>query len=84
MNPVFLQVVGVCPQIELRSGTDRPETEYTESITQEEAEHKLGRCFYKSQQINWVSLDKAMEMAQTSQKPIHAISIDGPLTDEAC
>ena len=40
--------------------------------------------FYKSQQINWVSLEEALEMAPVQHKPIHAISIDGPLADESC
>ena len=75
---------GICPQIELRTGTRSPNFEYTESITQETAERKLIRCFYKSHRINWVSLDKALEMAEKMQKPIHAISIAGPLADEAC
>ena len=75
---------GVCPQIELRTGTQIPDPEYTESITQKEAECALIRRFYKSQQINWVSLEEALEMAEKMQKSIHAISIDGPLADEAC
>ena len=75
---------GVCPQIELRTGTQIPDPEYTESITEKEAERALIRRFYKSQQINWVSLEEALETAQVMQKPIHAISIDGPLADESC
>ncbi|MCG9131837.1 hypothetical protein J5I95_09175 [Candidatus Poribacteria bacterium] len=77
---------GFCPQMELRAGIENVgrNTEFIESITQEEVEHKLSRCFYKSQQINWVSLEEALEMAPAQQKPIHAISIDGPLLDESC
>ena len=78
--------VGFCPQIELRAETQNvlQETKFAESITQEEAERKLILRFYKSQQINWVSLEEALELAQTQQKPVHAISIDGPLADESC
>ncbi len=77
---------GFCPQIELRAGTEDivRNTRYVESITTEEVEHKLALCFYKSQQINWVSLEEALEIAPAQQKPIHAISINGPLLDEAC
>ncbi len=77
---------GFCPQMELRAGIKNvgQYTEFIESITQEEVEHKLSLCFYKSQQINWVSLEEALEMAPAQQKPIHAISIDGPLLDESC
>lgn len=77
---------GFCPQIELRAGIENiaQNIEFTESITQKEAEHQLTLCFYKSQRINWVSLEEALEMAPAQQKPIHAISIDGPLLDESC
>ena len=78
--------VGYCPQIELRTETQivLSETEVVASITQEEAEREMVLRFYKSEQINWVSLEEALEMTQTQQKPVHAISIDGPLADEAC
>ena len=78
---------GLCTQMELRIGTQDPirDTEFTgDSITQEEAEHILRQRFYKSEKINWVPPEQALEIAQTQQKPIHVISIDGPLTDEAC
>lgn len=78
--------VGFCPQIELRTETQAvlSETEVVASITQEAAEREMILRFYKSQQINWVSLEEALEMMQAQQKPVHAISIDGPLADEAC
>ena len=77
---------GFCPEIELRAGIKDivQNTEFTESIMPEEVEHILIRSFYKSQHINWVSLEEALEMAPAQQKPIHAISIDGPLFDESC
>ena len=76
---------GFC-QMELRAGTQDllENVEFTESILQEAAEHALILRFYKSQKINWVPPDQVLEMAQTQQKPIHAISIDGPLMDESC
>ena len=78
--------VGYCPQIELRTETQivLSDTEVVASITQEEAEREMVLRFYKSEQINWVSLEEALEMMQAQQKPVHAISIDGPLADEAC
>lgn len=78
---------GLCPQMELRVGAQNPvrDAEFTgDSITLEEAKRILRQRFYKSEQINWVSPEQALEVAQTRQKPIHVISIDGPLTDEAC
>ena len=78
---------GLCPQMELRVGTQNPvrDAEFTgDSITQEETERILIQRFYKSEQINWVPPEQALEIAQAQQKPIHVISIDGPLADEAC
>ena len=76
--------IGYCPQMELCTGTPAHDVEFTASITQEKAEHALMSCFYKFQQINWVSLEEALEMAPAQQKPIHAVSLDGPLFDESC
>lgn len=78
--------VGFCPQIELHTETQAvlSDPDVVASITQEDAERKMILRFYKSQQINWVSLEEALEMMQAQQKPVHAISIDGPLADEAC
>ena len=76
--------IGFCPKIKLWVGTPLHDAEFTELITQEAAERALILCFYKSEQINWVSLEEALEMAPAEQKPIHAISIDGPLADESC
>ena len=85
---------GFCAQMELRVGTEdvlqdiitRLESVTSDStaITQEEAERVLNCQFYKSEQIDWVSMEGALELAQAQQKPIHVISIDGPLADEAC
>lgn len=76
--------IGFCPRIELAAGTQPTDVEFTASITEEEAEHTLVSCFYEFQQINWVSLEEALEMAPAQGKPIHVISVDGPLFDEGC
>ncbi len=76
--------IGYCPQMELCTGTPPHDVEFTASITQEEAEHALISCFYKVQHINWVSLEEALEMAPAQQKPIHVVTLDGPLFDESC
>jgi len=77
---------GYCSKMELRTGTKDilEKIQFTESITQKVAEHALILRFYKSQQINWVHPDQVLEMSKAQQKPIHAISIDGPLVDESC
>ena len=78
--------IGFCPQMELCAGAQDvlPDAKFTEAITQEEALQTLMLRFYKSAQINWVSLEEALELAPTLQKPIHAISSGGPLADESC
>lgn len=76
--------IGYCPHIELYTGTPPHDIEFTTSIAQEEAEHALISRFYKVQHINWVSLEEALEMAPAQQKPIHAVTLDGPLFDESC
>ena len=76
--------IGYCPQMELCAGTQPQDTEFTASITQAEAERELTSRFYKFQKINWVSLEEALERAPVEQKPVHVISIDGPIFDEAC
>ena len=77
---------GFCSKMELRTGTKDilEKIQFTEAITQKAAEHALILRFYKSQQINWVHPDQVLEMSKAQQKPIHAISIDGPLVDESC
>ncbi|MDE0636368.1 MAG: hypothetical protein OXI43_11025 [Candidatus Poribacteria bacterium] len=78
--------IGFCPQMELCAGEQDvlQDAKFTVAITQEEALHTLMLCFYKSAQINWVPLEKALELAPLLQKPIHAISSGGPLADESC
>ncbi|RKU33286.1 hypothetical protein C6499_01550 [Candidatus Poribacteria bacterium] len=77
---------GFCPKMELRAGNQEllESIKFTESITQAEVERALILRFYKSQQINWVPLAQVLEKAIAQQKPIHVISIDGPLIDESC
>ena len=90
----WIMDTGFCAQMELRIGAEavlQDITTHLESamsgstaITQEEVERALNCQFYKSEQINWVPMEAALEVAQAQQKPIHAISIDGPLADETC
>ncbi|MYF99814.1 hypothetical protein F4212_11910 [Candidatus Poribacteria bacterium] len=83
---VYSTAAGVCPQIELYGGKQDllKDIEYNTFITQEKAEHILLQQFYKSNQIEWIPFGEAYETAQAEQKPIHVLSIDGPLDDEAC
>lgn len=84
--PRWITDCGFCSRMELWIGDQDilNHAEFTQDVTQEEAERLLILQFYKSQRINWVSLEEASEIARIQQKPIHVISLDGPLTDEAC
>ncbi|MCY4402174.1 MAG: hypothetical protein OXD54_06305 [Candidatus Poribacteria bacterium] len=83
---VYSTAAGVCPLIQLYGHTrENPkDTNYTTFVTREKAKNILLRQFYKSHQIDWLPFDEAYEIAQAEQKPIHVLSIDGPLDDEAC
>lgn len=85
-NHFYSTASGICPKIELNSGKRITvlDSEYALSITQEEAEEKLIKLFYKSQQINWIPFEDAVKIAKEQKKLIHVLSIDGPLDDEAC
>jgi len=78
--------IGFCPQMELCAGAQDvlQDAKFAEAITPGEASHALMLRFYKSAQINWVSLGEALKLAPALQKPIHAISSGGPLADESC
>ena len=76
--------IGYCPKIELLSDIPFQDVEYNTAITQEEVERILILRFYNLAKINWVSLEQAYEIARAQQKPIHAVILDGPLTDESC
>ena len=82
----FHTTTGFCSKMELRAGNQEllGSVKFTETITQAAAERALIQKFYRSERINWVLPEQVLEMVETQQKPIHAVSIDGPLVDESC
>ena len=82
----FHTSTGFCSKIELRAGNQDllRSIKFTETITQETAERALIHKFYESERVNWVPPEQVLAQAEAQQKPIHAISIDGPLVDESC
>ena len=80
----YFAEIGYCPQLQLCAGIYPTDVEYKTSITQEEAERTLISHYYMFHKINWISLAEAFELAPVQQKPIHAVSLDGPLFDESC
>ncbi|MDE0019613.1 MAG: hypothetical protein OXU51_25760 [Candidatus Poribacteria bacterium] len=82
----FHTSTGFCSKIELRAGNQEllGSIKFTETIAQEAAERALIHKFYRSERINWVPPEQVLAQAEAQQKPIHAVSIDGPLVDESC
>ena len=54
------------------------------TITSEGARRRLELKFYKSAEINWLPLEEAVEKAEATQRPLHAVLSWGPLDDESC
>jgi len=82
----FHTTTGFCSKIELRAGNQEllGNIQFTETVAQEAAERALIHKFYRSERINWVPPEQVLERVEAQQKPIHAVSIDGPLVDESC
>ena len=80
----YFAEIGYCPQLQCSAGIYPTDVEYKTSITQEEAERVLISHYYIFHKINWISLAEAFELAPIQQKPVHAVSLDGPLFDESC
>ena len=54
------------------------------AITPEEARKALELKFYKFAEIDWLTFEDAVEKAEATQRPIHAVISWGPLEDESC
>ena len=54
------------------------------AITSEEARKALELKLYKFAEIDWLTLEDAVEKAEATQRPIHAVISWGPLEDESC
>ncbi len=72
--------------MELTFGTE-PEferTQWSEAVSMDTTLHDLAVQFYPSWNINWVSMEDALQKARRLKKPLHIVSADGPFKDEAC
>ena len=85
-DPYAITDAGLIQRMELHAETQEnsQNIEYALHITEDEATRFLNTQFYKSEQINWVRPEQAVELAEEQSKLIHVISVDGPLADEAC
>lgn len=62
----------------------RDDIEWESAITTEAARKRLELKFYKFAEIDWLPLEEAVEKAETTQRPLHAVISWGPLDDESC
>jgi len=62
----------------------RDDLAWENAITPEEARRSLELKFYKFAEIDWLPLEDAVEKAEATQRPIHAVISWGPLENESC
>ena len=74
------------PRMELFAAptTTRDDIKWESAITSEEARRRLELEFYKFAEIDWLPLEAAVVKAESTQRPVHAILVWGPLDDESC
>ena len=74
------------PRMELLATNvdDQGEIAWDISITEDEARRALELKFYKFAEIEWRPVEKAVELAKATHRPIHAILVWGALDDESC
>ncbi len=78
--------LGFVPRMELRSLSElEPKSiDWETAITAEEVGKKFENAFYKFTEIEWTPIEDAVELAKTSNHPIHAVLLFGVLDDESC
>ena len=78
--------IGFVPRMELCSLSEsQPKSiAWEAAITAEEAGKKFESALYKFTEIEWTSIEDAVELAKASNRPIHAILLFGVLDDESC
>lgn len=74
------------PHMELSTSpnTSVREIAWETAITEEEARKKLATAFYKFAKIEWIPIEKTVELAQKTNRPIHTLVLFGALDDESC
>lgn len=74
------------PRMELcsLSETQPKSIAWEAAITAEEANKKFQRALYKFDEIEWTAVEDAVELAKSSNRPIHAVLLFGVLDDESC
>ncbi len=73
-----------CMELSTLSSTPVREIAWETAITEEEVRKKLANAFYKFAKIEWVPIEDAVELADGTNRPIHALVLFGALDDESC
>ena len=78
--------IAFVPRMELCSvsETQTESIAWEAAITAEEADKKFQNALYKFAEIEWTPIEKAVELAKASNRPIHAVLVFGVLDDESC
>ncbi len=78
--------IGFVPRMELRSLSEpQPKSiAWETAITAEEVGKKFESALYKFAEIEWMPIEEAVELAEASNRPIHAVLLFGVLDDESC
>ena len=78
--------LGFVPRMELcsLSETQPNAMAWEEVITDAEVAKKFQDSLYKFTEIEWTPIEDAVELAKTSNCPIHAVLLFGVLDDESC
>ena len=78
--------IAFVPRMELCSvsETQTESIAWEAAITAEEADQKFQNALYKFAEIEWTPIEKAVELAKASNRPIHAVLVFGVLDDESC
>ncbi len=78
--------IGYCPRMRLApraaAGLAGPPSRDEEELAA--ARLALARAFYRFAAIDWLPLDRAVELARDTGRPLHAVLLFGTLDDESC
>ncbi len=86
INAFGVADIGFIPRMELFAIPESlaDEISWESTITEEESRKKLKSAFYKFAKIEWTPIEETVELAKTTNRPIHALVLFGTLDDESC
>lgn len=86
INAFGVADIGFVPRMELCAISESlaEEISWVSAIVEEESREKLKSAFYKFAKIEWTPIEDTVELAQRTNRPIHALVLFGTLDDESC